>query len=117
MWRVSIQDPVANIHDPVASICKIPMGEVGQWFFSFFFFFASCLWAESHLNMFVIQKNLRDGLVQNPPLGFSSRGAAECQAPSTKCTICAVSSASSLAGDYCFSMAGCFYLLKQNNQE
>lgn len=32
IWRLSIQDLVANIHDPVVSICKIPMGEVGQVF-------------------------------------------------------------------------------------
>lgn len=29
IWGLSIQDSVANIHDPVISVCKIPMGEVG----------------------------------------------------------------------------------------
>lgn len=33
-----------------------------------FNFIASCLWAEPHLNMFVIWKNLLNGLVQKPLL-------------------------------------------------
>lgn len=106
-WPISQWQKLGNVHGFLVA-------------FSFFFFFkflAPCFWAEPCLNMFVIWKNLLNGLVQNPPLGFSSRGVAECQAPSTECTICAVSSTSSVAGDYCFSMAGCFYLLKQNNQE
>lgn len=37
-------------------------------FYFFNCFIASCFWAEPHLNMFVIWKNLLNGLVQNPPL-------------------------------------------------
>lgn len=90
-----------------------------RWVIIFFFFLllTPCSWADLHLNVFVILKNLLNGFVQKNPFGFSSRGVAECQALSAKYNICAVSSASSVAGYYCFSMAGCFYLLKQNNQE
>lgn len=68
------------------------------------------------LNVFVILKNLLNWFVKKGHFGFSSCGVAGCQAPSAK-YICAVSSASTVTGYYCFSMAGCFYLLKQDHQE
>lgn len=68
IWRLSIQDIVANIHDPIVSICKTPTGEVGQFILFYYFLIASCLWAEPHLNMFAIWKNLLNGLMQNSPL-------------------------------------------------
>lgn len=118
IWRVnaSFQDYVAKIYDPVSVSAKSRSEQVGNYIF-FFLLLTPCSWADLHLNVFVILKNLLNGFVQKNPFGFSSRGVAECQAPSAKYNICAVSSASSVAGYYCFSMAGCFYLLKQNNQE
>lgn len=77
----------------------------------------NCLWADHCLNVFVIMKNLLNRFVRKGHFGFSSCGVAGCQAPNAKYNICAVSSASTVTGYYCFSMAGCFYLLKQNHQE
>lgn len=68
IWRLnaSFQDHVAKIHHPVSIFAKLQWEQVGNFFF--FKLFTPCLWADPHLNVFVILKNLLNGFVQKPPL-------------------------------------------------
>lgn len=54
----------------LSTFAKSHWEKLGNIFLLLFFlnFIASSLWAEPHLSMFAIQKNLLNGLVQNPPL-------------------------------------------------